>query len=533
MVLASVKRRVLDAFHASPHAIFVVLMVLHGVMWTLWPWVGFRNLPLDVVEGYVWGRSIDLGVWKHPPLVAWILGASERLFSDTFKIAYLYSQICVIATFTILYLFGGHLFGWRRSLLAVFLLEGMFYLNTYTPAFNADTVAFPLLALLPALSWLALHRNDRRLWALVGVAAGGAIYAKYVVVLMFASVFAWILWTPWARRSLVTRGPWIALGIGLLVAGPHLWWLLQTGGGPLQFPLDRPMAAGFWQRVITPVHFIIYQLGHHAGTAILALIAFFPARKWLGSGLWEMEEHEPSRDSRAFLLFVGLGPLLLSVMFIILQGLIPRQMWGAPLFVFSGLLVVSFLPRRWTVRNVEALIAVIAVLLIVLPIGNVINQFVPNLMRPHWFTAQAVEDMAKDLTREFERRTGRCLNYVIGDFWFAGNVALYGTERAQVIIDGDPLKSRTISLDEVAHDGALVVWRIYPKGEAPDPTRPDADMEAVNIFAPPTSGTDPRRARMRELLIRAERMPPRSYPWAQRWPEPPMTMGWAIIHPTN
>ena len=85
-----------DAIHQHPTRTFVAFLALHAAVWTVLPALLFINLPLDLIEGLVYGREWQLGYDKLPPLPWWMLEATYRLFGpDLFF--YALSQLTVLA----------------------------------------------------------------------------------------------------------------------------------------------------------------------------------------------------------------------------------------------------------------------------------------------------------------------------------------------------------------------------------------------------------------------------------------------------
>jgi len=67
-----------DAIHQHPTQMFLAFLALHAVVWTVLPTLFFINLPLDLIEGLVYGREWQLGYDKLPPLPWWMLEATYR-----------------------------------------------------------------------------------------------------------------------------------------------------------------------------------------------------------------------------------------------------------------------------------------------------------------------------------------------------------------------------------------------------------------------------------------------------------------------
>ncbi len=94
------------------------------------------------------------------------------------------------------------------------------------------------------------NSSDRKWWILLGVAGGLGLLSKFSVLFFGAAVLAGILLT--RRRDLRTIGPWIALGIALILGAPSLigqvaldWPLFEQMAGLKEGQLDRITFASF------------------------------------------------------------------------------------------------------------------------------------------------------------------------------------------------------------------------------------------------------------------------------------------------
>jgi hypothetical protein len=113
-----------DAIRQHPTQAFLTFLVLHAVVWTVLPALFFINLPLDLIEGLVYGREWQLGYDKLPPLPWWMLEATYRLFGpDLFF--YALSQLTVLATFALIWVMARQLVGPVGALVAILIIDGM------------------------------------------------------------------------------------------------------------------------------------------------------------------------------------------------------------------------------------------------------------------------------------------------------------------------------------------------------------------------------------------------------------------------
>ena len=99
----------------DPTALVALLVTGQIVAWTLAPVLTHSAPPVDVVEGYMWGREWVIATYKHPALPSWALEASRHLTGAVGWPAYVVSQLFVAATFVFAFLLGRDLIGPCRA----------------------------------------------------------------------------------------------------------------------------------------------------------------------------------------------------------------------------------------------------------------------------------------------------------------------------------------------------------------------------------------------------------------------------------
>ena len=140
--------------------VFLIFLLFHLVVWTLVPSIINVNLPLDTIEALAWGRSLDWGFDKHPPLSAFIVETIYQFFGNRDWAYYLTSQIFVIIAFTYVFKFSKEFFqNGNLALITVLLLEGIFFYNFTTPEFNVNVCQLPFWALSVYFTWKCIQQD--------------------------------------------------------------------------------------------------------------------------------------------------------------------------------------------------------------------------------------------------------------------------------------------------------------------------------------------------------------------------------------
>jgi 4-amino-4-deoxy-L-arabinose transferase-like glycosyltransferase len=489
----------------NPVGVLVFLCVLQMATWTLAPGLTHHAPPLDVVESYLWGREWVAATFKHPNLPGWLLETSYLLTGAVGWPAYLLSQIMIVASFALVFLLGGDLFGAdlrgsQMALAGVLLLTGIYYYSLSTPEFNHNVSQMPFFVAVILGLWRGVTCGGPVWWVVLGFAAAVGIQAKYSFGVLLAVAAGWLLLEPRARRCLTGAGPWIALAIFLIGAAPQVIWVIESGFLPLQYAERRANGV----HTGNAFQFLLTQLADHAGLFVLAAAAgllAMPSRlrkpKFVMGGL------DPF--AARFLLTFALGPVLLSAFLAFLSGKGVKDMWATPMFSLSGLLLVALTAERFTPAVLRRLAIGASALLVIVAAGYAASVLAGGhsnkALKVQWPQAE----MSSRFEEIFRAETNRPLQIVAGDIWTAGVVALTAPGKPSIYTDADPDRAQWITQERLAEGGALAVWQL--KGDQPLP-------ELLAKFI----GTAPRK----EI----------TFVWPDSASRPPLRIGYAVVPPT-
>jgi 4-amino-4-deoxy-L-arabinose transferase-like glycosyltransferase len=501
----------LDRLDKCPRRGFAAFALLHAALWSALPSTLYPNLPLDLIEALTYGREWQLGYDKLPPLPWWVVEIAYQAFGID-AVYYVIAQVTVLAAFALVWMLARRLVGPTGALVAVLIVDGLHYFNFTAPKFNHDVIQLPFWALAGLAFHGALRTGRMRDWMLLGIALGGALWAKYFVVILAGPLVLFLLLDRDARPALRTAGPYVAALIALAIAAPHLIWLVQNDFLPFRYAEARAAPVhGLFDHVRHPLAFVVGQLLWLLPAGLIALPLVRPRRP--------PQAPSPDAFDRRIVTLLAFGPAALLVAGSVISGRGLVTMWGYPLWLFLGLWAViatgplAHIPVKWTpVRRQEyapierARLKRIALAWGVVTALYAVAFVVDNGVLPFFHKYRAAifpgDRLGAEVSTRFRAATGEPLRYVISTMWLGGNVSRYSPERPRTLIDGKPERAPWIDLADLKRHGAVVVW--------------DGGGNTV----------PPQYAR---FATGAQVQPPLTLPW--RWGHGENTFGWAIVPP--
>ena len=442
-----------------PQAAFGGFLALHFAVWTVLPALLYANLPLDLIEALTYGREWQLGYDKLPPLPWWLVEIVHRAIGAD-AAYYALSQAAVVIAFALVFATARPLVGAARALVAALIIDGMHYFQYTAVKFNHDVIQLPFWALAGYAFHAALTRGRLSHWCLLGIAFGGALWAKYFVVVLAAPYALFMLFDPRARRAFATPGPWLALALALLIASPHAMWLLQNDFAPFAYVSHRAEPArGWFDHILHPALFTASQVFFALPSLFIAAAIFWPRSKSSPLPLVGREIFVADAFDRRIATVLAFGPGLATIALIALSGRGAVAMWGYPLWLFLGLWIVMAARTALDTAQLKHILghwAIVFTIFVIVFIANyAVLPFFDHRYRAVLFPGGA---LGATLTQRFHAATGKPLRYVIGSMWDGGNLAHYSPDQPRVLIDGEPARTPWIDLNDLRKDGAVVVW---------------------------------------------------------------------------
>ena len=286
----------------------------------------------DEAQYWFWAQSPALGYYSKPPLIAWIIALTTGLLGDSEFAIRLSAPLLHAATAGFVFALAARLYDRRAGFWAALGYASLPGVSLSAFLISTDAVLLPCWAAALYAFIRAREPEGSRWWAMVGIAAGLGLLAKYAMAYWLVSAFGYLLLGRGERRHL--PGFAAAAGLGLLIWLPNLWWNWSHGFVSLLHVRDNADIAGPALHPQAFAEFFVSQFGVFGPLFFAGLIAIVARPRSLA-------------DPRARLLAAFALPALAMMLAVsALRRAEPN--WAAPAYVSAVVLVVAWaLERGW------------------------------------------------------------------------------------------------------------------------------------------------------------------------------------------
>lgn len=404
-----------------------IFIILHIVFWAFIPfWVRY-TLPMDAMEGTTWGHQLVLGYDKNPFLNAWLTRLALFLGNGSVWVIYLFSQLSVAACFWAVWKLGNKFLQPIYALIAVLLLEGIQYYNLHAIDFNDNTLELGLWALTVLYFYQATLKNKVSDWLLTGLFAGLGMMAKYYTAVLLIPMIFFSLLNSIARQRFNSRALYLGLVTFIIIILPHTIWLFSHSFITIQYAIGRVSSPPtLLNHLQFPLIFTWQQFQVLIPAILLFTILLLGKKPVLAS------PPPITTFDKTFLLTMGLGPFILTILLSAIFGMKLRAGWGQPLFSLWGIMTVVWITPHLTRERFISFIAFLGVLSTVMI--SVYSSALISAKKPSSANFPGAI-IARQLTAEWQERYHKPLSYVAGPRWAAGNIAFYSKDQPAVYID--------------------------------------------------------------------------------------------------
>lgn len=460
---------------ASSNGWAILFMLTHLICWTLAPVLVRYNLPLDSIEGTLWGHQLELGYDKNPFMNGWLTALAVFVGGASGWMIYLFSQLSVAICFWCVWRIGKNMLTPVYALVALMILEGVQYYTFHAIDFNDNTLELALWALTSYFFYFALRTPTYRNWIFTGVFAALGLMAKYYTATLIMAMALLLLCRADNRKQLATLPPYVGLCVFIAIILPHIIWLFFHDFITVTYVFQRAASAPSW----TNHFFFPAQFAWQQGQAFLPALILFAFLLIGRKPLLATTRTLLSSSDKAFIFFVGFGPFLLTVILSLCLGTKLRAGWGMPLLSFWGIALVALIQPNVTraklLRFIAAVFATMALLVGVYCYSLVYSPTTSSANFPG-------REIAQTITDEWHKTYHTKLNYVAGSRWIGGNIGFYSADHPAVFIEWDARKAPWVDLEAMKKQGAVFVWDVSEGETLPDEVKTRFNLQPERLL---------------------------------------------------
>lgn len=432
---------------------FWLIVSLHVVLWTVLPILLRPTLPIDALEGVVWGQHLILGYDRNPWLNAWLTRLAVEIGGYSGWLTYLFSQFFVGLCFWSVWRLGKKMLTPLHALAAVLILEGIQYYSIASLDFNDNVIELGLWALLVLLFYRAVTLEKLVDWIGVGIVAGLALMTKYYSAFLLTGMLLFLLTEPQARQTFSKKGIYVAAVIFLIIIAPHFIWLFQHDFVTLHYAqgrVEKGRMLTWWGYIRPTLRFAGNQLLDFVGA--LVLFSFLLWDKTTTTNL--APAVKISSFDKRFLWIVAATPFVLTLLLALVLGWQLYSLWGTPLLSLWGILLLIYIQPVITKARFYRFITAALVVIAGIAAGYTTSLTSPGgkatVNYPSREVAHAIEDI-------WHERYHQPLQYIAGDRYTTFYVTVYSHDKPSAYIDWDPYKSPWINEKALRKAGAIFV----------------------------------------------------------------------------
>ena len=425
--------------------LFFIFLFVHLLLWVLAPSLTNKNLPLDTIEALAWGSNLDWGFNKHPPFSAFAVEIFYQIFGSNDWAYYLLSQLFVIIGFIVVYKFSDEIFNNQKlALLAVLLLEGIYFYNFTTPEFNVNVAQLPFWALTVYYTWRCIKYDKAIDYVFLGLFAGLGILSKYLFIYLIIGIKLVFIYFLRKGKKIKFSHYFIAGPITLLILLPHIIWLTENNYITIAYGLQRTGGVGnFIDHLIYPLIFLTKQIGL---LIPFLFMSFFLVKK--------INIKFNLKDKKlVFLLLTIVAPIFFMLLTSMVMGAKIRTMWMTPFYLFAGTLIIYIFKSQINLNKLKKFATIFVILFIFSPFAYAYVSITQTEKRTDFPGKEKAKEVQKLWDEEYKSK----INYVIGDEWYAGNLSYHLISRPKWISINDKRAFELMSLKE-----RISLENIYP-----------------------------------------------------------------------
>ena len=321
--------------------VLIFLGALYAVRLLL---IATLQLAPDEAFYWYWAKHPDLSYYDHPPMVAYIMAVFTGLGGNAPFFVRIGGLLCTIATHIFVFLTARRLAPEDRELPwgLLLVLNATLLLPTGCIIQTPDTPLILFWSMALYCGAAIVTGGGAKWWYLSGIALGLGLLSKYTMVLILPCQFAFLLLSSNQRHWLTRKEPYLALGIGLILFSPVIFWNYQHDWISFGFQLNHGFSAKNDPILSKLAEYFGGQLGVVTPLLFAAFVIYSVKDVFLRS-----EE----RDDKLLYLACLSWPVVLFFTLSTIKGDVAEANWPAPAYMAGMLLAWLIFRQRYRERK--------------------------------------------------------------------------------------------------------------------------------------------------------------------------------------
>jgi hypothetical protein len=222
----------------SKYTRYLIYLILGTALFRL---IYINALNLAPQEAYYWyySRHLALSYLDHPPMLAYLIFIFTQLGGHSEFFVRIGCILIATGLTYITYLTARTLFDAKVGFYSALLLNSIlvFFVGSMIATPDTPMIFFWGLAFFVFVKLVLT--GEKKWWYLWGISTGLALLSKYTAVFIFLSVFLFLIFSKENRKWLISKEPYLASILAMIVFSPVIIWNAQNRWASFLFQSSR------------------------------------------------------------------------------------------------------------------------------------------------------------------------------------------------------------------------------------------------------------------------------------------------------